>query len=232
MSKIHLTYNKLWSQATRSIENNSVTQDSNLLDKGSDFRRGLTLICRPSICTQDAVKEFLKEIQKIEPDQYYYKPTELHTTVMTIITNHVDFKINQLDTAAYVEALTQSIAPISSLTIAYKGITASPDCVMIQGFPQGKELEDLRQNIRINIKKAGVINTLDGRYKTHTAHMTCLRFQKPGLKNSNELLRFLNKNRGADFGTSKINNLEFVVNDWYMSNEKTEVVHQFPLINQ
>ncbi len=231
-TEIQITYDKLWSQALQSIQTNSVRIDSNLLSKTVDLRRGLTLICRPSRYVQDSVMNFLKEARLIEPNQYYYKPNELHTTVLSIITNNAEFKLSEINIASYVEILAQSIISIPSFDISYRGITGSPDCVMIQGFPNGSTLEKLRNKIRENFKKAGIKNTLDERYKTHTAHMTCLRFQNPNLKNSDQFLRFLKKNRDFDFGTSKLIDLEFVVNDWYMSEENVEVLHRFPLNNQ
>jgi len=59
--------------------------------------------------------------------------------------------------------------------------------------------------------------------------MTCLRFQDSDLKNSDKLLWYLNENRDFNFGTSEITNLEFVLNDWYMSDEKTEVLQRYSL---
>ena len=228
-SEIHQTYNRLWSQALQSIQTNSLRLDSNLLNKPGDSRRGFTLICRPSQRVQHSVMEFLKEAQQIEPNQYYYKSTELHTTVLSIITCNADFKLSEIDIAPYVEVLHQSIKSISSFNISYRGITASPDSIMIQGFPNDSTLEELRQNIRENFRKSGIKSTLDQRYKTHTAHMTCLRFQDSDLKNSDKLLWYLNENRDFNFGTSEITNLEFVLNDWYMSDEKTEVLQRYSL---
>lgn len=229
MSKILQTYDKLWSQAVQSIESNSVRIDPNLLNKATDLRRGFTLICRPSRSVQDAVMDFLKEARQIEPNQYYYKWTELHTTVLAIITSHAGFNLSEIDIATYIEVLTQSVASIPSFNISYRGVTASTDCVMIQGFPQGPTLEALRQNVRDNFERSGVKSTLDERFKTHTAHMTCLRFQD-FVNSSDEFLQFLKRNRDFDFGTSEIVDLEFVVNDWYLSDENVDVLHRFPLI--
>ncbi|WAH36240.1 hypothetical protein [Alicyclobacillus dauci] len=72
---------------------------------------------------------------------------------------------------------------------------------------------------------------MDARFKTHTAHMTCLRFQNPVLNRPTEFLRFLKRNKDLDFGTSEITDLEFVANDWYMSDENVEVLFRFPLTN-
>ncbi|GMA60065.1 hypothetical protein NZD89_10845 [Alicyclobacillus fastidiosus] len=165
----------------------------------------------------------------MEPEQYSYKSTELHTTVLAIITCTVECNPGQTDLAPYIEVLTQSVASIPSFNIRYRGITASPECVMIQGFPLDLTLQKLRQNIRDNFRKSGVKSTLDERFKTHTAHMTCLRFQNPVLNHPGEFLQFLKRNRDFDFGTSEMTDLDFVVNDWYMSDDNVEVLHRFPL---
>jgi 2'-5' RNA ligase len=226
--EIQVTYSKLWGQAVQSIETNSVRIDPSLVNKDSDLRRGFTLICRPSHSVQRNVMDFLGEARMVEPNQYYYQSHELHTTVLTIITCHVDFRLNEIDLSPYVEALNQAVANVPMFQIRYHGITASPECVMIQGFPEGQTLELLRQNIRDTFKELGVHSTLDKRFKTHTAHMTCLRFQDSLMTNA-EFLSYLQQNKDTDFGTSEIFDLEFVVNDWYMSEENTKVLRCFQL---
>lgn len=228
-SEIRATYDRLWSEAVQSIQTNSIRTDPQLLNKTADVRRGLTLICRPSRTTRDAVMQFLQEARSIEPDQYYYRSTELHTTVMSILTCREDFERSKVDTASLVEVLKQAVDRISSYSIDYRGITASPDSVIVQGFPQDSTLQKLRQSVREHVKRANIPSTLDDRYRIHTAHMTCVRFREP-LYRSAEFLRFLHHFRDVDYGTSKVTELEFVVNDWYMSDEHTEIVHRFPLI--
>jgi hypothetical protein len=84
---------------------------------------------------------FLQEARNTEPNQYYYQSHELHTTILTIITSHVDFQLNEFDLPPYVEALNQAVANVPSFQIRYHGITASPDCVIILGFPEGMTLK-------------------------------------------------------------------------------------------
>ncbi|MFB5189935.1 2'-5' RNA ligase family protein [Alicyclobacillus fastidiosus] len=212
----------------QSIETNSIRVDPILSNKANDLRRGLTLIARPSGDVELAVMKFLEEARQIEPNQYYYQSTELHTTVLAIVTCSVDFKLDETDIAPYIDILTESIASFPPIRIAYRGITASPDCVMVQGYPLDSALQDLRERIRGHFRKAGVKSTLDQRFKTHTAHLTCLRFQNPILKQPEQFLQFLQRNRDFDFGICEISELEFVANDWYMSDEHVDVIHRFP----
>jgi 2'-5' RNA ligase len=228
-SEIQATYNRLWTETLPSLQGKTIQADSNLSDKLRDSRKGITLIFRPSKKVQALVMTFLREIEQVEPSLYFYKSTELHTTILSIISCSTDFDADGFCFAPYIKALQNSIEPMSPFLIHYRGLTASPEGIMIQGFPEDSTLEKLRNNIREYFRKSHIRNTLDKRYKVHTAHMTCIRFQQPALKNSDKFIRLLNEYRDLNFGTSEIKDLELVLNDWYMSNEKTEVLKSYSL---
>ncbi|GGH73414.1 2'-5' RNA ligase [Pullulanibacillus pueri] len=228
-SEMKATYERLWSQGIQGIQEQALRGDPHLFNKACDHRKGLTLICRPSPQIQETVIAFLKEAYQLEPEQYFYQASELHTTVLAIMTCHVDFNVSKGDVGSYIEVLETAVQDLRRFNIAYRGITASPDSVMIQGFPQDATLALIRENIRTRFKKYNLKSTLDERYSAHTAHMTCLRFKTAQLDNGSQFLRLLKQYRAFDFGTSPITELELVVNDWYMSVDKTEVLHTLSL---
>lgn len=226
---IRYTYDSLWEKAVPAIRSNEVRADPHLLDRSADTRRGLTLICRPSAAVREAVGEFLAEARGLEPEQYVYQKDELHTTILAVITNTPGFRLEEVDVPAYIETVSRAVDGLPPFRIRYRGVTAAPDSVLIQGFPESGALEWLRERIREAFRADGLKSTLDARYKTHTAHLTCLRFQYPVLRNPEAFLRFLERNRETDFGTSTMDGLEFVWNDWYMSQGRVQVLETFRL---
>ncbi|MBM7542677.1 hypothetical protein [Amphibacillus cookii] len=226
--KIAATYDRLWQEA---IKAKAFNVGTDLLNQQDDSKRAISLICRPSRAVQQAIMRFLKQAYQLEPDQYYYQPTEFHTTILSIIScaSHID--TSQLSYTPYIEAIEKAVRTIPSFQINYEGITASPDGVMIQGFPDDSTLVLLRDNIRKNIKEADVLNTLDQRYKAHTAHITCLRFQQSYLKHRKDFFNFLAENRSLSFGTSKISEIELVRNNWFMQHDQTEQIATVPLLS-
>lgn len=114
------------------------------------------------------------------------------------------------------------------LQILFKGITASPSCIMLQGFPMDNKLSLLRQRLRDNFKNSTLEHLIDKRYTLETAHSTVIRFKNP-ITNNNLFLDCLNKYRNYDFGISKIDSIEFVYNDWYMTNSIVSQIERFIL---
>ena len=96
----------------------------------------------------------------------------------------------------------------------FKGITASPSGVMIQGFMNNNELNDIRDRLRKEFKNSNLEQSLDKRYSIQTAHSTIIRF-KTELSQKEKFLEILDKNINYDFGTFKVNKFELVYNDWY-----------------
>lgn len=226
---IQNTYNKLWNQGAAAVQKNSLKADPYLLNKASDNRRGLSVVCRPSQEVCRSVQNFLSGIKEREPNQYFYTPAQLHTTILSIITCSTEVNMAEIEVNPYFKILSEAIESIPAFPIKYRGVTATPDSVLIQGFPEDAHLEKIRHRIRSHIKRSSVLHTLDQRYRTHTAHMTCLRYQTTSLNNSEAFLKYLQDYKEYDFGTNKFTNLEFVLHDWYMSEGKTKLLREYPL---
>jgi hypothetical protein len=89
-------------------------------------------------------------------------------------------------------------------------------------------LNDLRTATRQALQPAGLAETLDARYKIITAHVTLMRFKTPP-RDLSRLAAALTAAHQRNFGVSVIKQLEFVVNDWYMSQDKVQLVATYPL---
>lgn len=224
------TYTNLWNENRPLIQKNQIQTDSNLHALSEDTRLGITLCCRPDKDTQKKIQGFLSKSAKIEPHHYHYHypQTSLHTTVLSVITTGTNFKPEELNIENYRSLIEEALKDLSIFSIEYKGITASSGAVMIQGFPTDDTLETIRAALRDSFKKSALFTTMDARYLLHTAHMTCIRFKEP-LKQPEKYAKFLNSWRDVYFGKSTIEEIELVLNDWYMIEEKTKSLATFSL---
>lgn len=118
--------------------------------------------------------------------------------------------------------------PPGPLEIQCRGITASPGCVLVQGFPLNEQLHALRENLRREFRASPLHSTIDSRYKIATAHSTIARFQAP-LRDPHKLLQLLEQYRTYDFGISRIQHLDLVFNNWYQQLLHTHPIAQHPL---
>lgn len=213
MSDIQKIYNGMWDNAIQRIKEDNYELD-NLINTAADTRRGVTVLSYLNSDIGSSIREFLDELQGIEPDQYYYPDNEFHLTVLSIITCVKDLQVSDIDVQAYANAFKQAVQEIGPLKIRYSGVTASPSCILVQGFPDNAQLHDLRNKLRSSFKKAKLYTTIDLRYEISTAHTTVLRF-KSALRNSTQFVEVLSKYRKKDFGTLEVDRLDLVFNNWY-----------------
>lgn len=216
MSNIKNIYTNMWLNAEQKIRNGQHEVDS-FIGAAEDTRRGITAL---SYLTQgdsnvsSKIMTFIKELTALEPEQYYYPEDELHLTVLSVISCIEGFTLSNINAAAYQQVFADAINTIGPLEIHYCGVTASPGCVLIQGFPVDEQLQVLREKLRAAFQASSLHTTMDSRYKLTTAHSTIARFQAP-LRDNQKLLNFLSNYRTYDFGIYRINQLELVFNNWY-----------------
>jgi len=118
-------YNKLFLETKQKVLPDNFKVD-NLIDYKNDNRYGVTLIIIPSEKVKENIQKFLAELKKVEPNQYYYRDSDIHITVMSIISCYEDFSLNKIMVEDYLEAIKKSLESIKSFSINFQGITASP----------------------------------------------------------------------------------------------------------
>src|SRR5690606_2272383 len=123
------------------------------------------------------IQKFLNSIKTIEPSQYYYKNSDIHITVMSIISCYDGFQLENIDISEYIDLISKSLIENPEIEIRFRGITASPSCIMIQGFINNNFLNSIRNNLRNNFKNSNLQQSIDKRYSIETAHTTVMRFQ-------------------------------------------------------
>lgn len=218
-------YKKLYHESINKISSDNYHIDT-LIDSKNDRRFGLTLIIRPSNEIKKKIQNFLKNIKEIEPNQYYYPNSDIHITVMSIISCYSDFDMSKIDVQKYIDLTEKCILKGIDLNITFKGITASPSGVMVQGFMNNNELNDIRDRLRKEFKNSNVEQSLDKRYLIQTAHSTIIRFRKE-LSQKEKFLELLDNSINYDFGTFKVNKFELVYNDWYQREQYVKKIHEF-----
>jgi 2'-5' RNA ligase len=193
-----------------------------------DRRRGLTLIARPSAEVRERVAKFLRELRRLEPEQYYYARTDLHLTILSPFTATIAHKRFFARMEKYLAAVDSALQNVGPMRIEFAGVTVSPGAIMIQGFPDSEALNDLRDNLRQQLRVRGLTRGLDVRYRLETAHMTVARFRAP-LRDSEHFAVALARARRRSFGAMTIKSLSLVTNDWYMTHRTVKTLSRYRL---
>ena len=220
-------YDNLYKDAILKIRSDNCQTD-NLIDSPSDNRFGITLIIRPNIQIRNRVQKFLSELKAVEPDQYYYPNSDIHVTIMSIISCYKGFDLEQISITDYVDLINKSIINHKRFEIEFNGITASPSCIMIQGFLNDSTLNEIRDNLRINFGNSNLERTIDKRYPILTAHSTVVRFRKELIR-TDKFIKELDDYKDFYFGRFLVDSLELVYNDWYQRKEHIKELYRFKI---
>jgi len=221
-------YEQLWQKAAAAFETGSPQIDACLQGKTADPRRGVTLVLRPDRMVQQAIAAFLDEAREVAPNQYFYRPEEFHITVLAIIPGSEQWqdKIRRLDACRPIIGRVLAMHP--AFSVEFKGVTAAPDAVLVQGFPVDDTLTRIRNDLRAELRESELGNELDRRYRIHAAHLTAMRFCRPDA-DWKRLKKLLEANRETSFGLSRANSLQLVLTDWYASASRVEVLENYRL---
>ena len=220
-------YNQLYKKSAESILAGNYNLDSQINNK-SDSRFGITLLIRPSEKIKANIQFFLEKLKAIEPEQYYYPDSDIHITVMSIISCYEGFSVDKIKVEDYIKIIQESLVDFGEIKIEFQGVTASPSALMIQGFPADESLNNLRNKLRDNFKKSPLQQSIDSRYVIATAHSTVMRFQEK-LQNPEKLIEITEKFRDYVFGEFTVDKVELVFNDWYQRESNTIHLQDFNL---
>jgi 2'-5' RNA ligase len=219
-------YDQLYTQSIYQILAGNYEIDQ-LIDDETDKRFGITLVIRPDLKTNTQIQEFLAGVKTIEPDQYFYQNCDIHITLMSIISCYVGFDLNDIHVQDYINLVQEVLTRHKGFKIQFKGLTASPSCILVQGFLTEK-LNQIRDDLRVSFKKSDLQQSIDKRYAIQTAHATIVRFSKT-LQNPAALVNLLEKYRDFDFGTFEVKQIALVHNDWYQRERFVKKLHLFTI---
>ena len=218
-------YQSMWQEAKLNFSRGECSIDKMIGNK-NDTRRGITLLARPNQIIANRIIDFQNELKKIDSNQYFQPTSDLHMTILSIISCYAGFTLDQISLSDYQSIINQSVS--KTIKVRFEGVTASNSAILIQGYPEDNDLDLLRENLRSAFKTSELQNSIDSRYKINTAHMTVMRFYKP-MENHLEFTQTLEKYRDYDFGTIEIKKLNLVFNDWYQRREIVKDLATFDL---
>jgi len=218
-------YANLFNQSIGQISSGEIEIDRQIDDE-RDHRRGLTLLIRPDDEIKAGVRAFQEELMKIDGAQYYQPSSDLHVTALSIISCYEGFDLSEIQIRDYEDIISQSLDDIPATRLKFKGVTASREAVLIQGFPMGDGLGILRDRLRSNFRSSDLQQSIDSRYRLATAHMTAVRFREE-LRFPAKFGRKLQDYRAAEFGEMNIKSFELVYNDWYQKSNIVKTLRRF-----
>jgi 2'-5' RNA ligase len=221
-------YTMLWNTSFTAVSQGDIEIDPYITNPGSDRRRGMTLVFRPTEDMKSTILGFLDELKIIEPDQYFYQSSNLHFTVLSLFTAIANYQFEYDRQPAYQTAVENAIMDAQAFSMHLCGLTVSRSAMMICGFPDSDTLNGIRDTLRRNLNQSGLGQGLDIRYTLVAAHTTVIRFSHP-LHNPAAFSQFLLENKQRDFGSFKVTELQLVKNDWYMSQEHTPIIARYAL---
>lgn len=217
----------MWQRFNVALQGYNLSVDHNI-NSNTDTRRGITALAylnknNSEVAAQ--IVEFLHGLDAITPNQYVYPINELHITLLSIISCIDGFTLNDIHAPDYSTLFLEILSELPEFQITFKGVTATPNCIVIQGFPEGDVLALLRERLRKAFKASQLRTSIDSRYTITTAHCTAARFCLPltsdntsasnRLNQSELLLAYLQSYRNHSFGTTTIKHVDLVFNDWY-----------------
>ncbi len=221
-------YDQLGREATAAWARGEPHLDAHLLDQAADLRRGVSLAFWPTPVITERLQAFLGQLAAICPDQYFYRPEEFHVTALTIISGTPAWRPDIRHLPTYRALIRVVLQRLPAFKIRFRGVTASPGSVMIQGFPADETLARLRDDLRAAFAQAGFGHLLDRRYKIRTTHMTIARFCRPGT-DWPRLTAWLAAHRQTDFGEMEVNCLRLVWGDWYATADRQRTLQEYYL---
>lgn len=223
---INNVYNNMWQRFEQAAAHNNYELDPFLADGAKDTRRGITALAYLEQGNSEFIEEithFQSKVKNIEPNQYFHPISELHLTILSIISCIAGFKLSDIPKTDYSDIFQVAANNIGPIEIQFKGITASPNCIMLQGFPNNDALEHLRESLRSEFKASGLRTNFDSRYKLVTAHSSLIRFRVP-INNSNKLFNLCQRYRDYDFGNARLTDIHLVFNNWYQNLAMTQSI--------
>ena len=220
-------YDAMWDRAWPDVSRGDVDCDRHLAG-GLDPRRGLTLIARPDPALAARFAAVQDALIAADPHQYRQPLPDLHMTVLSLFTVTAEYAPHLARRADYAAAARAAAADLPAFDVDFEGITISRGAVLATGFPRDGTLERLRARLRDALRARGLDGTLDQRYRLVTAHSTVLRFVAPPVEPA-RLACALAALRNVPLGSLRVDSLQLVVNDWYMSSAAVEPVATFAL---
>lgn len=219
-------YTGLWRSALDLFERGEYETDPLILDP-ADMRRGLTLRARLAPDIVARIEEYTKPLNVFLPNQYFTPASDIHLTVLTVVSCYDGFHHDPEMDEAYCNVFSECTRQLPPPQIIFTGISASPSCLLLRGVPANCHLRELRHQLKCRLKASSLPHSVDLRYPLTTAHATLMRFVAKD--DISKFTAYIKANQNHYFGTQRIDEVEFVTNDWCHKKSNTKLIKTFEL---
>ncbi len=216
-------YTTIHSEGVKALRGGKENLDHHLQNVERDSRRGLTLLVNLNGLMSENYGLLVKEMRGVEPRQYYYPETDLHVTVLTLISAGAHFHSNEVINDKIMQIINFATLNVKPFEIEFRGIILSNGAIIIKGYYQ-EGLHELRDNIRRFATQYGF--KPKERYQSISAHVTFGRFVSK-LENRNKFLKKIETYQDFKIGAVQVEQMELVIHDWY--NSRKNVLQKFHL---
>ena len=105
---------------------------------------------------------FQETLGAIEPEQYYYPATDIHVTVLSLLTAAEHNQEQLAQAGAFIPAVEAALSGVRTFRLETVGVTLTSTAVLAQGFPEADALTPIRERIRETLKAQGLGEGLTG----------------------------------------------------------------------
>lgn len=123
-------YSNLYERSIENIRKGNNLEDR-LIDDRNDKRQGLTVVIKPDDAIKEAISHFQKELMLVDEEQYYQPLSDMHITVLSIISCYDGFDLGEIDISEYIRLFEESTMSIADIELQFRGISASREAVII-----------------------------------------------------------------------------------------------------
>ena len=206
-------YAHIHSEGVKALQGGMESIDHNLQHLERDNRRGLALLVNLNGLISNNFGLLMKEMKAIEPRQCYYPETDLHMTVLDLISASTHFHVDEAMKNKVMQIINFATLDVKPFEIEFRGMIVSNGAILMKGYYR-EGLSELRGNIRRFATQYGF--ELKERYQSISAHVTIGRFISK-LENHEQFIRKIDAYQDFKIGVIEVNQLELVVHDWYNS---------------
>ncbi len=222
---IRRDYENLWARCRSGLAQGLIEPDP--ASEETIKRWGVSAILRPIADVADTLSEVASELAVYTGRrQVVYDHSNLHTTMRS-----VEFNLGRVDDErirAYGEILRELAKSYDQLRINYRGLTATATGVLAQGWPADESLQELRRDFRRRLALRGLAGGPEGTKLRITAHASLTVFAGP-LLNPLSLVRYVEDNRGTEYGTATYHCVDLVRYDRTPHDVKVVPIARIPL---
>jgi 2'-5' RNA ligase len=218
----------MWQEGWSALQAGQLACDALAFNKGQDRRRGLSLVARLSPGVVQRIGLLLETLRAIEPEQYYYPASDIHVTVLSLLTAAEHNQEQLAQAGAFIPAVEAALSGVRAFRLETVGVTLTATAVLAQGFPEADALQPIRERIRAGLRAQGLGGGLDRRYHQRAAHHTIMRFAAP-LQSAERFEQAMTAYREYPFGSSTIAGIDLAIHDWYLSADRLQILKTYVL---